>query len=262
MKPLYFGSSQRPLLGLHHPPRGRSVRPGGVVLCSHTGSEYVRAHRSLRELANRIAEAGVHALRFDYYGSGDSGGESDEGTAAEWMADIEAAIREMSEASGSTKVSLVGLRVGAALAALVGAQRAEVEKIVLWEPIVNGASYIRELLETHDLWCGDHLGERAPKAVRSTGLEAIGFPLTPALKASIETIDLLTLSKSPAREILVLTSEAGPEDPPLVRHLRTLTPAVEHRPLTGPKVWVRGDEVNVALVPHQLLQYIASWLSK
>ena len=45
------------------------------MLCYPWGSEYIYAHRSLRLLAQRRAAAGIHTLRFDYFGTGDSDGD-------------------------------------------------------------------------------------------------------------------------------------------------------------------------------------------
>ena len=49
-----------------------------VVLCPPMGPEYTRSHRTLRHLADRLALAGIPALRFDYHGVGDSAGDEDD----------------------------------------------------------------------------------------------------------------------------------------------------------------------------------------
>jgi alpha-beta hydrolase superfamily lysophospholipase len=109
---LLLGTSQKPLFGLYHAPNGGSPRLGGIVLCYPLGLEYLRVHRSFRELANRLAGLGFHALRFDYYGSGDSGGESEDGDVSQWVEDIAMALEEIRETSGSPRVSLVGVGWG------------------------------------------------------------------------------------------------------------------------------------------------------
>src|SRR5215217_413896 len=104
MNPLYFGSSQKPLYGVYHPPKsqpGRPVRTTGVVLCYPLGQEYMRAHRAFRQLATLLTKSGFPVLRFDYYGTGDSGGDGDAG---------------------------------------------DVDKVVLWDPIVDGKAYVQAML--------------------------------------------------------------------------------------------------------------------
>ena len=176
MKPFFFGDSARPLFGLHHPPSGGAPRRWGVVICNPFGQEYLRAHRSLRELANRLAGDGFHVLRFDYYGCGDSAGDSAEASLEQWLLDISAAIAEVKEASASPKFALVGLRLGATLSGLLARQRGDVERLVLWDPILDGAAYLKELRTAHEDWLRDHAQRRSGPGEGEPLLEALGLP--------------------------------------------------------------------------------------
>ena len=62
MNPFYFGTSQRPLFGIHHPPKSSDVRASGVVLCPAIGQDYMRTHRGLKQLALQLSKAGFHVL--------------------------------------------------------------------------------------------------------------------------------------------------------------------------------------------------------
>ena len=66
-----------------------------MVLCYPWGSEYIHAHRALRQLATRLSMAGFHTLRFDYFGTGDSAGEMEDADLGVWEDDIETAIEEL-----------------------------------------------------------------------------------------------------------------------------------------------------------------------
>ena len=189
MKPFYFGDSRRPLFGVHHPPRVGPRRPG-VVVCPPFGQESLRAHRSLRDLATRLAEAGVPALRFDYRGSGDSAGEPEETRLEGWVADVVTAVEEMREATGDKRVSLAGLRLGAAAAALGAGLAGGAESLLLWEPVVDGAAHLAELRRGHAEWLHDH----APGAPTAPD-EVLGFTLPAGLAADL---DLLRLDRMPA----------------------------------------------------------------
>ena len=261
MKPFFFGTSQKPLFGLYHPPNGGSSRVGGIVLCYPFGLEYLRVHRSFRELANRLAGVGFHALRFDYYGSGDSGGESESADAAQWMEDISAAIEEVRETSGSPRVSLLGVRLGAALCALAGSRRDDIERLVLWDPVVKGSEYLRDLGERHTEWLGTHprpqdFEEHEPPR------ELLGMPFPPGLREQLEAIDLLRLEKRPAREVLIVSSDADPDALALKEHLAHLGVRVAFEHIPGSKVYLKEDEINQAVVPHGTLQAISSWLAE
>lgn len=136
MTPFHFGSLERRLFGVYDPAHnvGRALR--AAVVCYPSGDEQIHAHRTLRQLAARMSQTGIHVLRFDYYGTGDSYGETSDGDTAGWCSDIETAIAELKDMTGAAKVSLVGLRLGANLAAHVAATRPDdIDKLVLWEPL-------------------------------------------------------------------------------------------------------------------------------
>ena len=133
MEALYFGSSREPLFGVYEPPVEVDRREG-VVMCTATGDEYFRLYRPFRALALRFAMAGAHVLRFDYIGTGNSGGEVSEYGPEEWTENVDSAIEELKAIAGLRTVCLVGLHWGAVLAAQATRSRDDVERLVLWEP--------------------------------------------------------------------------------------------------------------------------------
>lgn len=135
MIPFYFGGSDQRLYGVYEAAHHRKARDQAVVLCNPIGNEHIHAHRTMRNLSSQLSKAGIHALRFDYFGSGDSSGEAYEGDPQRWCDDIRSAVFELHEMTGAARMSLVGLRFGANLAAQVAADLPKVVSLVLWDPV-------------------------------------------------------------------------------------------------------------------------------
>jgi pimeloyl-ACP methyl ester carboxylesterase len=149
-----FGPATRRLFGLYHPAEeGRPVR-GTVLICPPFGQEALRSHRFFKVLADRLARAGHSVLRFDYYGTGDSPGDDAEGDLEGWSHDVVAAHEELRRLSttpaGTPPLSWLGARLGGTLA-LLAARRARpsLDRLVLWEPVMDGAAYAQMLREWH-----------------------------------------------------------------------------------------------------------------
>ena len=141
--PFFFHTAAEPLFGIYHPPAASRSPEQGVVLCAPVGHEYQRTHWCFRLLADDLCRAGLHVLRFDYSGTGDSWGAFEQATAERWIDDIRVAIVELRDTSGVERVSLVGLRVGAALAR-AAANGEEVHRIIEWEPVA-GLAFVESL---------------------------------------------------------------------------------------------------------------------
>lgn len=158
MKHHFFGNPQSQLFGVHHRPRGVAVEPTrAVLICPPIGQEYIRTHWCLRLMASQLCRNGANVLRMDYSGMGDSAGSLEDVQSIEqWTEDVLTGIARLKELSGAGTVMLVGLRMGAMLAAHAARQSNDVNSVVLWEPVQDGARYLKELRAMHrkmlDLW--------------------------------------------------------------------------------------------------------------
>lgn len=261
MEPRYFGSSEKRLFGIRHPPAAGRARKSGVVLCYPMGQEYFRAHRAFRQLSLRLADAGFPVLRFDYYGCGDSAGESDEGEVQQWVDDVGTAMNEIKDFCGVAGVSLVGARLGATLSALAGSRRRDVESIVLWDPIVTGKDYVREMMGLHKGWLRDVLPKPKELNDGDKNVEIVGFPLTDTLRSGLENIDLLAVQECSARRLLFVETIESLVALRWREHMKGLGVDLDYQYIPGPKVWLRGRG-DQPLVPGPVLESIVSWISK
>ena len=117
-----------------------------VVIAPPLFEEGARTRKVMVNLARALAEAGVDVVRFDYRGTGLSAGTTDELTLDAAGAALASAV-DHARRRGAAQVDLIGFRFGAYLAAVRGAALG-VERVVLWEPVVDLAAYFQDLLRT------------------------------------------------------------------------------------------------------------------
>jgi pimeloyl-ACP methyl ester carboxylesterase len=247
VNPFYFGSGARRLFGLYMPARAGGAVARGVVLCYPWGREYLRAHRSMRQLASMLSAAGVHVLRFDYFGTGDSAGDMGEADLEGWRGDIGLAIEELRDTTDATKIGLVGLRLGATLAAAVAAKDPKaIDTLVLWDPVASGTEYLRELAPS---------GDGPEGAVR----EIRGFPLTARMAGEFGAFDLASIApRLPARTLVVLSGEG---ESAAARALPAALTALRVETIESTPTWVEQGALGAGAVPVKLLQRIVEWHS-
>ena len=253
MNPLFFGDSQSPLFGIHQPPAAAGPDLG-VVLCPPVAQEYIRTHWAFVQLANQLSRAGVHVLRFDYFGVGDSAGASEEGTVARWRSDITTAAQELRDLSGVRTISIVGLRLGAALAATT--EGLKLQDLVLWDPVVSGVSYLKALEAAHARMLKDvdrFGGKRRP----SCKGELVGFPLPPPMRDGIAELELLRAPRPAAERTVVVVSEERPEYASLRDHFRA-----EYQLLPPASQWENRMESPDVLVSGPIVQAVTKTIAE
>ena len=256
MQPFYFGTSQKQLFGVYHAPDGKSARQSAILLCQPLGHEYLRAHRAFRNLAVSLAGQGFHVLRFDYFGCGDSGGEQEQATIEQCLSDLSTAVEELKDTAGVPRVSLVGLRLGATMAALTASRRQDIDRIVLWDPVLDGRQYLDDLRELHDSWFRDRMGPAA--AANPDRQELLGFPLTETIVRQLAEATLTPLPVLRARAAWLMVSEEQTCYQPLHASLEAAKLPFTYNVVPGDGEWARLDLVHQTLLPHAMVRAITA----
>ena len=243
MNPVLFGTRERQLFGVHTPAMGARKRHG-VVICPPWGLEYERAHRACRQLGERLAARGYDVFRFDYYGTGDSGGGASDVTFDGCVSDAITAVDELCALAGVRRVTLIGLRLGAAVAAHAAARTRAAARLVLWDPISDGRAHIQEVngaarVAPDGRWVGGHL-------------------LTRDFQKEIEALTPAALATA-AQPTLVIASAERTDHEELVRALEATGEPVERIVLPNPPTWVEQAALGVGAIPVDILDHIADW---
>lgn len=253
---LYFDQSRSragegPIFGWYHSTPSAGQSDCVAVVCGPIGHEYTRTHRTMRHLADRLAERGIPAVRFDYHGMGDSpGAELDPERVAYWQSSIRAAIRQARALSGRQRVCLIGVRLGATMAALV-ASETPVDLLVLWNPVTKGRAYVRELQAI------------AMSAARTStdcdgGLESAGFVMSGETLDALRGTDLMNTTYDVNDRALVLGRDDLAADKSLCEHLIAGGVACDYERVPGWLGMMADHQFTV--IPDAALETIATWV--
>ncbi|TSC22668.1 alpha/beta fold hydrolase [Corallococcus sp. Z5C101001] len=254
--PCFFGTSERQLFGVHHPAQG-SERSTGVVLCYPAAQEYMLTHWAFRKLAGMLTREGFHVFRFDYYGTGDSAGEMQEGRLATWAQDIRQAATELQDVTGVQRVALVGLRMGATLAVRAALEGLSTAALVLWEPVVKGDAYLRELELLQARRAARTLFPQ-PDSPLEMREELLGFAFPRPLRDDVLAVDLAALSAWPTTRTHLVAAAPKPEYQRLQERLEATGLPFQHHLV--PEEGTGGQES--ALLSNRILQTITSLLKE
>lgn len=255
--PFFFGPAEARLFGWLHLPPATASGAIGLVICNPFGFEEVCAHRSLAHLAREAATAGVPTLRFDYAGCGNSSGdEFDADTWARWLASVHQAVDTLKVQSGVQRVCLLGLRLGATLAAVAAAERSDIEVLVAIAPVVQGRLYVREL---RALAAASAMPDAAPTQPENL-LEAAGFFMTEETTQALAAVDLTKLPNPPAPHLLIVQRDDMPPSTKWEQALAGMPVSV--RSETWPGYAGMVEDPQRAVIPEFMLASIVNALKQ
>jgi exosortase A-associated hydrolase 2 len=226
--------------------RGMTYRPAegggpmGMVLCDPFAEEKKSSQKTLAEMGRALAEAGIPTLHFDYRGTGDSAGQFEQYNLDDWREDIGAAVDWVRLRWALGRVGLLGLRLGATLAATeAGACRACC--LVMWQPVLDGERYARELAQRSKI---KHMLTRGPRPTSAQQekqgdfLDLDGYSVSPSLMAQMGELRLGVMPPFPWPALLVECTPRG-EVAAEAQALMAGFPAGEARALPLEPFWQR-----------------------
>jgi len=242
LHPFHFGTRERKLFGIYLPPKGGVSRPDAVVIANPWGWEALRAHRTIRMLATMLQKEGFGVLRFDYFGTGDSFGDEADTDLGGWRDDLESAVEEGFAVSGKSAITLIGLRLGAFIAADVAMRHpGSIKDLVLWEAPARGSDFLK-----------DWTGRSTPPA---SDLDVKGFHLPTQVSSEIHELDLARYWEVPCRVAFTRTLGPKPVASPPLPEEGSLNEA------PGPLCWREEQDFGAGAVPKETLSLIVQCLT-
>lgn len=157
------------------------------------------SRRSVSVQARALAAQGYCVMLLDPTGCGDAAGEFSDASWDNWLADVHGAADHLSSISYAAPLMLWGLRLGALLAVQATAQRNDVSRLLLWQPVLNGEQQVDQFLRLQvasDALAGTDSFDRAAlwgQLRDGHNLEIAGYELTPELALPMSNVRLATL---------------------------------------------------------------------
>jgi pimeloyl-ACP methyl ester carboxylesterase len=253
------------LYGVHHGPK-RVSRDLAVLVCYPIGEEVMRTFGAVRMLANQLLLAGVPVQRFDYYGQGDSGGGNADWSIETWVDNVVAAAEDLRRRAGVSQISIVGIRLGAAIASLAIERGLPVRDAVLWDPVVSGEEYLRSLERMHARILdknAQHFPYPTPQDLDVDPDELCGFRFLRSFRRELGRVALTGSSFVKCRRVGICVANDRPDYRVLEASLRSAGCRVDYR-VAGDDVgdWVDADHFEMARLPSATLENIVAFVKE
>jgi alpha-beta hydrolase superfamily lysophospholipase len=248
----WFGPEDRPLAGWLHLPESGVAR-AGIILCPSLGVEALVAQPAYLRLARHLEAMGFAVLRFDYSATGDSAGSIEAASIEQWVEDIRSA-RDLVVSSGAERIGIVGLRIGATLAARSLVTHGAYDAVALWDPCATGRAFLREQQALKALT----FSVSSPDADEQ-GLDLLSFWMPTSLAADLGAMTLDGSERLDSVKALLVTRANRPK-PPQVREW------LEHS--HAEEVDAKGQEdfldvpAGISVLPLDTIDGIAKWLDR
>lgn len=143
-QPLWLEDGRRQLYAALHP-GGQAQHSMGVLFVPPLLHEQPRSRRFIAEAASAFAGLGVPGIRFDFSGTGDSSGDAGSVDFATMHEDLDLALAAVKSRTGVERVALLAWRGAALPVSTWLARRPDVDLLVLWEPLCDGAEWLADL---------------------------------------------------------------------------------------------------------------------
>lgn len=236
--------------------------PGGgavaVLMLGAVGYEEMCLRTTWQALSEKLSQAGIASLRFDYPGQGDAPEPDDAEGLSDWFETIRAAAEMLRRASGCSQLVLVGQGLGGMLALHAAPALQPLAGTVLMAPVANGKRYQRELSVWSRMVC-DRIGIGIDPD-DDTGCAVAGMRIAPGRLHAIAGLTVNTIEAAPSPDALLVVRPGHAADATVAETLSALGCAVAEQPYEGYEVLT--TDPTAARPPQQTLAGIVQWIGE
>ena len=250
IEPFFLDGRQGSLFCIHLYP-GDSAPKGGILYLHPFAEEMHKSRRMAAMQARRFAAEGYAVLQVDLAGCGDSACDFGDATWEMWLDDARRAHAWLS-AKADGPIILWGSRIGASLAVELANSLPDIERLLLWQPVVNGEQYLNQFLRiklASEMLSGGQ-AQSGTKDLRAKleagqGIEVGGYMLGATMARDLARLKLAdTPPPCPVRWFEIGAEEGGfttPASQRIVDVWRTAGVNVHTCTVTGEPFWVTQE---------------------
>ncbi len=250
MRPAFIDGQHGDLFTLYFPAADNTAPRGDLIAIPGFAEEMNRSRTIIAAQARVLQNRGFGVLLLDPYGTGDSEGDFADARWEFWRDDVIAAT-DWIESQGNKVLGLWGIRLGGLLAAdLVSWKPGRFNRLLLWDPVTSGKSYLDRFLRIaatspqHDAKGIALTGDRI-RLDHSDPLEVAGYPISRSLMHGISRTDMAGALQGQSPRIdwldLRLRDQARQVDVEAVRTAMTEPAVLKYRQIDAQPFWSVQD---------------------
>lgn len=224
----------------------------GVLVCYPFAEERKRSYRLFVDFSRMLVDRGIHVVRFDFRGTGESDGEFGDFTVSDYIEDTKCVLNYAVSRLRLDFLCVVGLRLGASIGVLACRDDSRVDALCLWQPVIDMGEYFVELMGKG--------GFKSFPGSDFCDLKGYAFTKISYLEGQkYETLDRVRFADSEISLSLFEVNEGGHSSASyeaLAGKWNSRGRTVHHTLIRGRSFW---DSIGLSLCP-DLLDQSADWI--
>ena len=256
------------LFAMHRPPEKIGPHSECFVLAPSFAEEMNRCRYMCTLLAQGITKHGHGYLSVDPYGTGDSAGEFVDANWETWCEDLIAAC-DYARTLGYSRITLFGIRIGALLVLDVAERITQLQRIILWQPVISGKTALTQFLRIRIAASldreesGGTVADFEKELDAGQPIQVAGYDVSPALYRSIQAASLenhLDFKAVPVAWFNTLASadRKTPQfEASFLERWRKENLRIKHFTVIGPSYWAVHERTLAPTLVDATVEYAA-----